>query len=442
MAERIMPTPILRGAGWLAMAAVLLVSVRRIGLREWYLVAFAASLALAVWLFHPAPASVIAKALDQGAFLMAFILLMGLLYEAAASSPSIAACGRALTRQPPGRRYSALFVGTGFMAVLFNIGVVSFLVPLIQKGIAAATPDDPLNPVRERRQLTALLRGFGWSVIWSPTAMAPLALMEVMGGVDRHRWIIIGAGIFVLMGVIGAVEDRIRFRHYRPSGKRPVEPIPRAAALRFAVAGAALLTLSVGLARLTDDTMVFGLMLACPVMVLGWLWVQARGPGGVATGTRLRGILIDTLPDSAPVAVTLAAAGFIGRAAAAMVPAGQLAAALGLSTMPDFLLLSAIPVVIATLSLLALSPIVMAVFFGSLFGSLPEMPADPTLIALSVSCGWAVSVTFSPFATPILLISPIGNLPATRLSWGWNLLFTLLAAAALVPVFAVLTGGR
>ena len=80
----------------------------------------------------------------------------------------------------------------------------------------------------------------------------------------------------------------------------------------------------------------------------------------------------------------------------------------------------------------------MAVFFGSLFGSLPELPADPTLIALSISCGWALSMTFSPYATVILLISRTTDIPGRRLTWDWNLTFTLIAAMLLFGVFAIL----
>ena len=128
--------------------------------------------------------------------------------------------------------------------------------------------------------------------------------------------------------------------------------------------------------------------------------------------------------------------------AATLIPAEGLARFLGLDAMPDFVFLSLLPVAVAALSLLALSPIMMAVFFGSLIGGLPVLPADPTLIALAISCGWALSMTFSPFATVVLLIDRVGGIAPRRLTWQWNLGFTVLAAFALVPVFALLTGGR
>ncbi len=430
---------------WIAMGGVVIASLRRLGPREVYLLSLSVALTILIVARTSDPAAELRPALDQASFLMAFILLMGLLHETASTSPAVAACGEYLTRQPPGRRYYALNVGTALLGVLFNIGVVSFLAPLIQRGIERATPGDALNGIRERRQISALLRGFAWCVVWSPTAIAPLAVAEIMPGVDRVLWIEYGLGVFVLMLVIGALEDRWRFRGFRSSGPRRVAVLPAAAVMRFAAACAWLFGMTAAVVWLSGETVVFGLLMACPFMVAGWLGVQSGfpSPGFMpATTARLRHILVQGLPRSAPVAITLACSGFIGRAAAGQAPAAELAAFLRVDAMPDFVLLSLIPPVLSLVSLLALSPIMMAVFFGSLFAALPEMPADPTLIAFSISCGWALSMVFSPFATVTLLIDRITGIPARRLTWGWNIGFALLCALALVPVFAILTGGR
>lgn len=434
-------------AAWAAMACVAVFAMPRLGLRESYLMFLCAALtALVVWL-APDPAREIAASLDQAGFLMVFILLIGLLHEAASSSPSVSACGEYLTRQPPGRRYYALNFGTAVLAVLFNIGVVSFLVPLIQRGIERATPGDSLNGIREQRQISALLRGFSWCVIWSPTAIAPLAVAELIPGTNRNLWILYGFGIFLIMLILGALEDKFRFRSYTPATNRQAPPFPAGAYARFAAACCWLFGMTAIFVWSAEETVIFGLLMACPLMLIGWLLVQNGFPqsgiaAGRATAMRLRFIVGHSLPKSAPVAITLACSGFVGRAGAALVPAESLAAVLQLDAVPDFILLSILPGVLALLGLLAVSPIMMAIFFGSLFGALPVPPADPTLIALSISCGWALSMTCSPFATVVLMINRYGGISARRLTFDWNFRFTLMAAAALVPVFWVLTGGR
>ena len=115
---------------------------------------------------------------------------------------------------------------------------------------------------------------------------------------------------------------------------------------------------------------------------------------------------------------------------------------MGLAYIPDWVLLATMPPALAVISLLALSPTMMAVFMGSFFAALPELPADATLIAFSISCGWALSMTFSPFATVVLIIARGSGIPAHVLTLRWNLGFTLIATVLLFPVFFLMTGGQ
>lgn len=439
-----------RFATYGALLAVVLLALPRLGLREAYLLSLSGLLSgLLAWL-HPAPLEALALALDQAAFLMAFVLLLGLLHEAAMTSPAIADCGRYLTRQPPGRRFSAIYLGTNVMAVLFNLGVVSLLAPLIRRGIEEATPGDPANPIRERRQLSAMLRGFAWGVVWSPTAVAPLALMSLIPGIERGLWIVMGIGMALVLMLIGWAEDQFTWRHRqraaRASGRWAVTPdFPAGAFARFLVICACLFALTLGSMAVSGESVVFGLMAACPLMLVGWLLAQNGGLGRRAAGLSLaRGgeIFRDKLPLSARVAVTLACSGYVGRAGAALVPAAEWAALLGIDAMPGYLFLTALAVAIALFSQFALSPIMMAVFFGSLLGALPSLPAEPTLTALAISSGWALSMTCSPFATVVLMTARATGHSGARLSWGWNLPFSALAILALLPIFWLLTGGR
>ena len=93
-------------------------------------------------------------------------------------------------------------------------------------------------------------------------------------------------------------------------------------------------------------------------------------------------------------------------------------------------------------SLLGVSPIMMAVFFGSILGGIPILPVDPTLVALAVSAGWALSMTSSPFATVVLLISKLNNYSTIKLTLIWNWLFSLLAIFVLCVIFFFLTDGK
>ena len=425
-----------RIAAFGAMLAVVPLSIHRLGLREAYLLTLCATLtALIVWL-HPDPLAAAYTALEQAAFLMAFILLIGLIQQAAMTSEAILDCGTYLTRQPPGRRFLAVFGGTHMMAHLFNLGVVSLLAPLIKRGTEGS---DPLNPLREHRQINAMLRGFSWSVIWSPTAVAPLVLSTLLPEAQRGPWIAAGLVIAAIVMLIGWLEDRWEWRSYQPRPGQIAPPFPARAYRDFALVCIALIALTVGAMVLFDGSVVFGLMVASPIILVGWLLIQKRGAWPPAEA-RLREIALDHLPAAAPLAVTLACSGYVGRAAAALIPAAEWAEALGLETWPAWLFLLSLSVGVAVLSQFALSPIMMAVFFGSLIAAVPELPADITWAALAISCGWALSMTTSPFATVVLLIAQVTGHTGRELTWEWNWRFSLLTIGILAIAFYLLAG--
>jgi len=425
---------------WAALGATILAGWRVIGRREVYFLALCLALGLAVLLVLDDPAPLLRRAMNQATYMLTFMMCLGLLYEAARTSPAVRECGPFLTTQPPGRRYVALASGTSLLAVLFNAGIVSFLIPLIRGGIATSTPGDALNPMRERRQISAMLRGFAWTILWSPTALAPLTLLALLPGVDRAAWHVYGIGIYVMILGLGAFEDRLRHRRHRPSAPVRVAAFPGSASARLLAVCAALVGLSSLVMGLTGSGMVLALMIVCPGLCLAWITLQntpSRQSGRRKTLGRIWQLRAD-LGQATPLGIVLATAGFMGTTAAALVPE-DLRALEALMQMPELALLAAIPPFVALLGLAGLNPVMQAVFLGSLFGSKLAIPLDPTLFALAISCGWALSMTVSPLAPVVMLTARISTLSPVTLTWRWNLVFSALACAALPPIFFLLT---
>ena len=163
---RITAIDLFDSAAHLATILLVILGWRVMGLREIYLLSCCVILSgLAYYLLGFQPI-IYQEAFAQAAFLMAFLLILSLLHEAAMTSQSVAECGQFLTRQKAGRRFAALFLGSNLMSVLFNLGLVSILTPLIQKGIEQDKGNPSLMKLREQRQITAMLRGFAWCVVW------------------------------------------------------------------------------------------------------------------------------------------------------------------------------------------------------------------------------------------------------------------------------------
>lgn len=428
----------LRVVAWIGLGVLCVASAPRAGLREGYLVTLCGLVTLLALVLAPAPAAAMARGLDQAAFLAAFILLLSLLFETALTSPSVGACGEHIARQPAGRRHAALFWGTDVMSVLFNLGIVSMLSPLVRRGLPEA--DEAVRRDMERRQVSAILRGFAWGVTWSPTALAPLALFELIDGIDRQRWTLLGLGITALVFALSFAEDLLRGRaHPELEPHTAPPPTPWKAYGRFALAVVALFALTALIVVVLDEGIVLGLMTACPLMMLGWLALQRQS---LAAGARdAARLVVERLPTVGPVALTLAASGYLGRVGAALIPADAVEGFVAAIGLPQWGWLTVLPIVMVLLSYLAVSPIMLAVFFGSLFGALPALPTDATWLALSISCGWSVTMTASPFATVALLLAKQNEVSGARLTLGWNGPFTLASLALVAAFFYWLTGG-
>jgi len=420
---------------------------RLIRVREAYLLLVCAGLsAIAHFVFHK-PFSVFEAGLGQASFLMAFLLLLALLHEVATTSPAVAQCGQYLTRQPPNRRYFAVYGGTNIMSVLFNLGIISLLTPLIRKGVELESGDEVIARLRERRQLTALLRGFAWGVVWSPTALTPVILIELIDGISRELWTAYGLVLAAFICVLGWAEDKWRFRHYRGTARqiRPALAFPKRAFFNFLFILSLLLGLTLLISALSGDTIVFGLLVSCPVIMLLWLLGQNadRGSGAIMPALQqCKHILFVRLTSNARVMMALAASGYIGRLSAELVPIDYFSQLIEMLPLADYQFLMLLAFVMVPVSYLAVSPIMMAVFFGSLLGALPELPVDPTFAALAISSGWALSMTTSPFATVVLMMSNLNGMRPMQLTIGWNLLFSVLAFTALSVIFFIMTGGQ
>ena len=444
-------------AGLLAKALVCLLPVvawRTIGLREGYLLAICGLLLALTWVLDDAPTAIVSQGLSRSAYLGSFIVLMALLREGALHSASVLKVGTYLTQQPAKRRFLAVFTGSHFFAVLINLGALSLLAPIIQRGVRASMPPgaalDDIAQVRERRQLSAAFRGFSWFLLWSPTAVTQAVMPTLFGGIEATRLMVTGFALALLMFSVSWLEDTLRWRGFRKrlqaEGRLPqpsAEPFPTAAARKLGLLCLSLFGLTLAFTRLGQVSVVTGVMLAAPIIVAIWIYTQQREGDAraraAAAGGRLHEIAFQSMPGYAREAIFIACAGFIGTLAAKLVPAEAIAAALEIAEQPGWLVLWALSALVWLFGQVGLSPITMAVFLGSLVAELPGLPVDMTLAALAIAAGTAVCTTGAPFSSGAVMLARAAEVPATTLTWRWNGTYTLVVLAVLALVYALLS---
>lgn len=418
--------------GRLAFLALCLFALRSVTIREVLLLCGAGLLTLWV-LTSGAGIAVVYSALDLAAFFAVFIAALTAIRDVAARSRSVTAVGRFLTGQPAGRRFYATALGGHALGVFMNFGAVSLMGPMVQK--AAVTPAGVHDPDLERRQISALIRGFTWVIIWAPTTLAQALLLTIFTDISWRDVAPAGLGVAAMMVVIGRLYDRWEWRGRAMPGPAAGAAPPRRAIAVVAVICAMLIASSFVLGTLAGFTVAQSLVFVAPAISVLWLMIQ---PVHIS---RLADSIDVFVPSAGPLArsaIALGVSGYIGRLAALSLPVEYWANLLDIESMPGWLFLAILPVIITLGGQIALSPIMIVVFIGQLLQGLASLPAATEHVFLALSIGWALGMTASPNATATLLISGACNIPATRLTWSWNLRYGLVCYAAAVALFMII----
>ncbi|MGJ8624847.1 MAG: hypothetical protein ACSHW1_19060 [Yoonia sp.] len=435
LADRTIGGPFLDWASGAAFVALCLVGLATSTIREWALLAVA--VILSMFLFRTtAGEAAFLQSLDLAAYFAAFISLLTALKIAAERSDAVLSVGRYLIRQPASGRFIATASGGHILGIFLNFAAVSLMAPLIQS--AAKHDDGSTDTDIEQRQLSALLRGFAWILLWAPTTLSQAVLLSLFTDINLAKIVVLGIATSILMMAIGLMFDRREWRSMAAPQDAP-PPFPRHSFVRLAVVCGALIGSAMVLQVATGFSTALSLMFVAPVVTMFWFARQRPvGTPILAQMIRFWPALRGDANGLARSAIALGLSGFIGRALADVLPMDTLTAQLDLTQVPGWLFLAALPILITLGGQIALSPIILVVFIGQVIQGIATLPADPTHIVFALGAGWAISMFASPNATATLLISAATKIPPTTLTWRWNLKYGAFCYATFVGIFALL----
>ncbi len=399
------------------------------------MVGIAAAMTVAVATTAAGALPAMAQALDRGAFFATFFANQFFLRQAAQNSPLVHRCGSVFVNQRPGRRYLLLTVGGYLFGIILNLGVLSLLGVMIGKRntLAAAGGSEAVRAARERRMVSALLRGFSITPLGSPLSIALAVMLTAMPGVRWQAILPLGLGIGVLVLATGWVHDRLTApRRLAPlvptvTPERDLRPLAGVAGLVLSV-----LALAIAIEQLHHVPMSRAILVAIPTVGLGWLAVQYRraGPAGAArlVGRRLRGQARVVFPGYRSEIAILGSAGFIGTLFSSLLPPEAVAAAMAANPLPTALIPAAAVLLVIVPATVGINPIVTVTILASAMPALPDLPLPPELLAVALMTGWSLSINASPLTASAMLLAEIVNRPAGQVTLGWNGGFTLAAA--------------
>jgi hypothetical protein len=422
------------GARWLAEAGLLayyLIELPRItvGGRRMLLVAILVAGAAIALIHDPLP--VFDRALGASASLAGLFAALGFLREAAVSSPLVHRSGAVMVRQPPGRRYLVLAAGAHMVALVLNIGVLSLLGTMVMEGntVEAAGGDERIVAIRRQRMITAVLRGFTLTTIWSPLSISFAVVQAVVPGVVWIKLVPLQAVLTALMLALGWALDRLAFRH---TGLVP--PVVErqggwGVILRLALLIAVVMAISLAVAGVLGTPLIMGAVLFVPVAAWAWLAAQHRGGGPVLAGIEaakvMAGRLSIALPNFRSEVATVGGAMFMGVVVAALVTPALSARIMGDIGLPPLALIILLPWTVIVLARIGVSQIVAISLLGGAFADLGSMGIDPLILASGLMGAWALAVSFSPVGAAVLMTARIAGVPSAAVRkwnrvYGWS----------------------
>lgn len=394
-----------------------------------------------VLLFAHEPWHVIAVALDRAGLFLTFVSSLNLLRDAAQGSVAVRRAGLFLISQSPPRRYAALTIGSHLFTVVLNMGALVLLGAMVRRSntLAAAGGDAAVLAIRERRMTTALLRGFGTTLMWAPTGVSvgyTLSLVPTVTWFDLAPLLV---ALSLTWLALGWVIDRLQ---WPPSARAAALPAPpRISPLETLpmLAIIVLLLLSVLSAKMIyGSSLLVATLATVPFVAVIWLFLQHRrfGPnaaGGI-TVRRLKRHVLFLLPQTRPECVVLAAAAFVGVGLSALFQAGGVSAWLSQLDLPPSVIGFGAFALIIGLAQVAITPLVIATIVGTTVSHMDPMPIPPIALALAIQSGWSLASAASPFTGGMLTLARIVDRRPSELLH-WNAVWGFACAGVVAAIY-------
>ncbi len=406
----------------------------------------AAAAAVATVAMAPRPLPILDRGLWAAASLAGLFAALGFLREAAVSSDLVHRSGGLMVRQPPGRRYMVLALGSHMVSLVLNIGVLPLLGTMVMEGntIEAAGGDPRIVAIRRQRMISALLRGFTLMTLWSPLSISFAVVQTVVPGV---AWVKLAPLQVVFAGVLlvwGWALDRVSFRHTGLVPPAVETGGGWAPVARLALLIAAVMAVSLAVAHVLGTELIMGAVLFVPVAAWIWLAAQHGGEGAAnAAVTAFRVMarrLSVTLPNFRSEVATVCGAMFLGSVVSALVTPAMSARAMTAIGLPPLLLTILVPWIVIVLARVGVSQIVTISVLGGAFADLGAMGINPVVLASGLMGAWGLAVSFSPVGAATLMTARVAGVPGAEVR-NWNRVYAWGGAIILAVWMLVLHWG-
>ena len=371
----------------------------------------------------------------RGAVFASFFFALGMLRDAAETSPLVRRCGQQLVAQPPGRRYAALTGGAHVFGIILSYGAIDLLAAMVARA-------NVQGDIALRRMMLAIYRGFTIMNCWAPLNLMTVVVSAAIPGAPMLFLVPIAFVVAQLMLALGWLED---FLHAPLAHGEPIRPTTTESwAIHLGIVALVLLVMlcAQATAALFTVTLAAGITLVLPPIGLAWIGLQYRRFGRARLpyllARRLQKFRHRILSFRGEAAI-LGASGFIGIALAGLLPPEGLAPIL--SPLPGLLIALLVPVLLIATGQLGLNPIAVITILGAAMPAPASLGVSPTVLAFACMLSWGLAVGMTPMSASAIATARWANSDPWTVSTRWNAWFTvwalLLTWAAIAAMYTL-----
>jgi hypothetical protein len=367
-------------------------------------------------------------ALAQGVAFAVLLSTIGMMRQAVRRSVIAAEAARYLVSVPGRGRYAAINVGSHFLSLLFNVGIIALIGELLHGDRR------PMSEPTHRHLLLAGMRGTVLMTVWSPMGLGFAIVTTGIVGLDPVRFLILSfLAATLILGVTCFVfgEPRDDDAAPEPDGARPDETrrSVRPVVALFGVSGL-MLGATVLLHEVVGASFVVATAAVIPVFALSWLAIE-RVDDGRRHADHLGGMFAG-LSDLRGESAIFLSANVIGAAISVVLRAQPFWSLFEAAGWPDWWTIAGCLVILPIAGALMIPHSIFVVLIVQLFGHGSVAVDHPMTMALALTLGWAMAIAVSPISAVSLITGHLSGVPSHVVGLSWNARFvsTLLVLSA------------
>ena len=322
------------------------------------------------------------------------------------------------------------------ISLVLNFGVLPLLGVMVAKGntLDAAGGDPVVLGIRNRRMMTAILRGFAMMTVWSPLSVSFAVTQEVMHGLPWWHLLPLQVLLASLLMALGWFMDRLAFPPQSlrlPPGRWDTDWRP---VIGLCLLVVAVVVGAVALAALLDVRLVIGAMMVVPAAAVVWLLAQQRDSSPDMLLAALRHFalrLTVSLPAFRYEVAMLGGAMYLGSIVAAFISPEATAAAIARLPLPPLAVVIVLSWTVMVLAQIGISQIVSVTLLGSACSGLSTAGIPPLVLASGLMGAWALSACSTPVGAAVLTVARMAGVPVRTVARDWNGAFVVVGALVL-----------